>query len=163
MNGSKGGGKLEKTKIIEFALRLSFGIVFICASIPKILSPSDFAVILYGYSIFPIHFINIIAIVFPFVELVCGLSLILGVCFKPSLIVLNFSILIFIIIISFNLIRGHEFDCGCFAVGDPTHVSAAGQLLVRDLVLLIIGLYLLFSKSLHKSFDKILLSYNSKT
>jgi putative oxidoreductase len=127
-------------------LRLSLGIVFVYSSVPKILNPSDFATILYGYSIFPLVLINLIAIVFPFIELISGLSLIFGVYFRSTLIIINFLIIFFIVIISFNLLRGHEFNCGCFAVGDPDQVSAAGQLLIRDFVLLIIGLYLFFSK-----------------
>ena len=135
MCGNKGEERLEKIKIIKIILRLILGIVFVCSSIPKILSPSDFAVILYGYSIFPIYLINIIAIVFPFIELISGLSLIFMINYKPSLVIINFFIFFFIIIIGFNLLRGHQFDCGCFAVGDPNHVSAAGQLLVRDFIL----------------------------
>lgn len=143
--------KIEKLKIV---FRIILGVIFVAASIPKILSPSDFATILYGYALFPLSLINIIAIAFPFIELVTGLSLLLGIYPKSSLIIINLSLSFFIIIISFNLLRGHEFDCGCFAVGDPSHVSAAGQLLVRDLILLIIGLYLFFNKSP--------VSYNSK-
>ncbi|MCK5097381.1 MAG: DoxX family membrane protein [Desulfobacteraceae bacterium] len=146
---------MKKIKIIQFVSRCILGIVFICASIPKILNPSDFAIILYGYSIFPLSLINIIAILFPFIELICGLSLILGLYYRPSLIIINSIISFFIIIISFNLLRGHEFNCGCFAVGDPSHVSAAGQLLVRNILLLIMGMYLLF--------NKLSFSYNSKT
>ena len=155
MSGHKGGVRLKKIKIIKNILRLTLGIIFVCSSIPKILSPSDFAVILYGYSIFPIYLINIIAIVFPFIELISGLSLILMINYRPSLIIINSLIFLFIIIIGFNLLRGHEFDCGCFAVGNPNHVSAAGQLLVRDFILLIIGLYLLF--------DRLSFSYNPKS
>ncbi len=141
-------------KIIKIALRLFLGIVFVYASKDKILNPSDFATILYGYSLFPLFSINIIAIVFPFIELVTGFSLIFGIYPKSALIIINFLISFFIIIISFNLLRGHEFNCGCFALGDPSDVSAAGQLLVRNLILLIIGLYLLF--------DRLPIFYNSK-
>lgn len=155
MSGHKGEVKLKMIKIIKIILRLTLGIVFVCASIPKILSPSDFAAILYGYSIFPIYVINILAIVFPFIELISGLSLIFLLNYRPSLIIINSLIFLFIIIISFNLLRGHEFDCGCFAVGDPNHVSAAGQLLVRNFILLIIGLYLFFGR--------LSFSYNSKS
>ncbi len=131
------------------------GIIFIYASKDKILNPSEFAIVLYGYSLFPLFSINIIAIVFPFIELVTGLSLVFGIYSKPALIILNCCISFFIIIISFNILRGHEFNCGCFAVGDTGTVSAAGQLLIRNFILLGIGLYLLF--------DRLSFSYNSKS
>ena len=156
MSGSKRDIQLKKIKkITKIVLRVSLGIIFVYASKDKILNPSDFATILYGYSIFPLFSINIIAIVFPFIELVTGVALIFGIYSKPALIIINFLISFFIIIISFNLLRGHEFNCGCFAVGDQNNISAAGQLLIRNLILLIVGLYLLF--------DRLHIPYNSKS
>ncbi len=145
---------MKKIKIIKIILKLILGIIFIYASKDKILNPSEFAIILYGYSLFPLFSINIIAIVFPFIELVAGVSLVFGIYSKPALIIINFFIICFIAIIAFNLLRGHEFNCGCFAVGEPDNASAAGQLLIRNFILLAIGLYLLV--------DKRSLSYNSK-
>jgi len=152
MNGRMEEEKLKNNRTLYFILRCILGGTFIYASIPKILNPDGFAMILYGYSVFPIYIINLIAIIFPFIELFSGLLLILGFFYRPAIIIINSSILFFIIIISFNLIRGHEFNCGCFAVGNPSTISAAGQLLVRDLILLVIGLYLFFAKlSVHRN------------
>lgn len=146
---------MKKTEKLRVFFRIILGVVFVSASIPKILNPSDFAAILYGYSLFPLSLINILAIVFPFIEFVTGFFLIFGIYPKSALIIFNFLISFFIIIISYNLLRDHEFDCGCFAVGDPSHVTAAGQLLVRNFVLLIIGLCLFF--------DNLSFSQNSKS
>jgi len=137
---------LKKAKIIQIVLRLVLGSVFVYASVDKILNPAAFAKILYGYSLFPLFSINFIAIFFPFIELVSGVSLIFGIYSKSALVIINSLILFFIIIISFNFLRGHEFNCGCFALGDPSHVSSAGQLLIRNFILLIVGLYLFFGR-----------------
>lgn len=112
----------------------------------KIASPEEFAVILYGYGIFPGHLINILALWVPFIELLSGLCLITGgyraISKEAGLMVINWLLVCFILIIGFNLIRGHEFDCGCFSFeSGPAEGlrTAAIRLLARDLVLLAAG------------------------
>lgn len=128
--------------IIEWGLRLFLGCTFIFASWHKIVSPDQFATILYGYAVFPHQFINVIAIVMPFVELVCGITLVTGLLKRSGLLLINAMLVGFIFLISFNLIRGHEFDCGCFSLGDTKGTWSSVWLLVRDLAMLGAGVYL---------------------
>ncbi len=128
--------------IIEWALRLFLGCTFIFASWHKIVSPDQFATILYGYDVFPHHMINVLAIVMPFVELVCGISLITGLLKRSGLLLINVMLVCFIFLIAFNLIRGHEFDCGCFSLGETKGTWSSVWLLVRDVVMLGAGGYL---------------------
>ncbi len=141
-------GLSPQTSIIEWALRLFLGGTFIAASWHKILSPDQFATILYGYGVFPPLTINILAIVTPFVELVCGITLITGLLKRSGLLLMIAMLAGFIFLISFNLIRGHEFDCGCFSLGNTKGVWSSVWLLVRDIGLLGAGVYLfrLFEK-----------------
>ncbi|NWH04781.1 MauE/DoxX family redox-associated membrane protein [Desulfobacter latus] len=138
----------RQTRLIEWALRLFLGGTFIFSSWHKIVSPDQFATILYGYAVFPHPSINILAIVVPFVELVCGISLITGLLKRSGLLLINAMLAGFIFLISFNLIRGHEFDCGCFSLGETKGTWTSIWLLVRDLVMLGAGIYLfrLFDK-----------------
>lgn len=138
----------RRTGIIEWALRLLLGSTFIFASWHKIVSPDQFATILYGYAVFPHQFINVLAIVMPFVELVCGISVITGLLKRSGLLLINAMLVCFIFLISFNLIRGHEFDCGCFSLGDTKGTWPSVWLLVRDFGMLGAGVYLfrLFNK-----------------
>ncbi len=140
---------------MKMVLRIALGIVFIYASADKILNPSSFAKIIYGYDIFPLLLINIIAITVPFIELVTGLFLIFKIYQKPALLIINFFLSFFIIILSYNLLRGHEFDCGCFTVVGTGHIYTTGQFIIRDLILLSCGLFLFF--------DKLSFSHDSKT
>jgi hypothetical protein len=112
-------------------------------------SPDQFAVIVYGYDVFPPQIINVLAVVVPFVELVCGITLITGLLKRSGLLIINAMLLGFIFLISFNLIRGHEFDCGCFSLGETKGVWSSIWLLSRDLVMLGAGIYLfrLFNKT----------------
>ncbi|MFC1886688.1 MauE/DoxX family redox-associated membrane protein [Thermodesulfobacteriota bacterium] len=129
---------------MELILRWVVGIIFVYASYHKILAPAHFAKIIYGYYLFPDASINIIAIVLPFVELYSGIFLILGIFPRSAVLLINILLLMFIIAISINLIRGQEFDCGCFSFGEPGYTSSAEQLLLRNMVLLLVGGWILF-------------------
>lgn len=133
----------------SWGIRLILGISFIWASLHKIGAPDQFAEVLYGYGLFPAAAINLLAIWVPFVELLAGICLVTGgyglISRHSGLLVINAMLVCFILMISVNLIRGHEFDCGCFSFGSGgqgTGRSAAIQLLLRDILLLAGGLLL---------------------
>ena len=110
---------------VELAARWILGVTFIYASFYKIISPAEFASIVYGYDLFPEIFINLIAIVIPFLELIAGIALVLGVYPRSAAIIINVLLLAFITVLAINLIRGHEFNCGCFSVGSGTKVDVS--------------------------------------
>ena len=87
--------------------------------------------------------INLIAIVLPFLELFAGLALIFGVYWKAAGVLICGMLLVFIVAISFNLIRGYEFDCGCFSFSSHTAKFSAHYLLIRDILFLLAGVYLI--------------------
>lgn len=136
-------GNTLKNKWIESALRCLLGITFIYASIHKIAEPGEFAKIIYGYGLFPYSIINLIAIVVPFLELVTGLCLVLGIYPRSAAALIGVLLAAFILAISINLIRGYEFDCGCFSFGHEGSTSSSVQLLVRDIFYLLVCAYLL--------------------
>ena len=129
---------------IELAFRWILGLTFIYASYHKILAPADFAKIVYGYDLFPAVLINPIAIIVPFVELVTGLALIGGIYPRAAALVLNALLVFFIFILSYNLLRGHEFDCGCFAPENPGSTPSTELTLFRDFVYLALGLQIFY-------------------
>ncbi len=122
---------------IELLLRWSVGLAFVLASLHKIAHPADFAQIVYSYQLFPAYTINLIAIVMPFVELVTGLALLAGVYPRAAASIVNGLLVTFMFIIAVNLMRGHDFDCGCF----PTFISrlytdSPVNMLIRNAILL---------------------------
>ncbi len=135
-------------KWLEIGCRWSLGAVFFYASFHKIVDPAGFAKIIYGYGLFPEELINLMAIVLPFIEMVCGLSLITGIWSRATAIILNGMLMSFIIAISINLVRGHEFDCGCFSLNNGKQ-SPTG-LLIRDIIWFILGIIVIFYKSERK-------------
>ena len=135
---------------IELAARWILGVTFIYASYNKILAPAIFAKIIYGYDLFPAAFINLIAIMVPFLELVAGLALIIGFYPRSAALIANGMLLVFITALSINLIRGHEFDCGCFATNSSGQGTFAGPLIFRDFLILALGLHVFFYRNARK-------------
>jgi len=136
---------------IEIAFRWILGITFIYASYYKIMSPADFAKMVYGYNLFPEALINLIAIFLPFVELISGLSLLLGIYPRSAALIINGLLLAFIILLTINIIRGHEFDCGCFSAKETGSPKMMAQMMVvRDVIYLIMGLQVFLFNGVRK-------------
>lgn len=129
-----------------FVFRLVLGGIFIYASLDKIAHPEQFAKIVYNYKILPHSLINIFAITVPWVELICGIFLIVGIFVESSSAILSLLLLSFIIALSVNFLRGLDVNCGCFST-DPQGKKEGAILLIRDFVLLAIGLQIFFSNS----------------
>lgn len=130
-------------KPLEFWVRLVLGVIFLIASADKIHHPADFARVIYNYQILPDSLINVTAIILPWLELLLGLCLIIGLWLPGAVTLVNALLSTFLGALLFNLARGLDVHCGCFgtsAKGDPT---TAGYL-VRDAVFLIMGGYLFF-------------------
>ncbi len=136
--------RILNNSLFELAVRWFLGMIFLYASYHKIASPAQFAKIIYGYYLFPDVSINIIAIVLPFLELFSGLALILGIYPRSAAVIVNGMLLGFIIALSINLVRGLEFDCGCFSSDEGGHALTAGQMLMRDIIFFVLGLQVLF-------------------
>lgn len=102
-------------------VQIALGAIFIVAALPKLTDPPSFAHMIYNYRILPAGLINISALTMPWVEILCGVLLILGVWVKPARWIIAAMLIVFIVAISINLARGNAIDCGCF------DVSAAGK------------------------------------
>ncbi len=129
------------SQFVLFLIKIVLGVTFVYASYHKINDPAAFAKVLYGYDLFPQLSINVIAIIIPFIELVAGFSLIFGFLPRSAIVILNGLLLGFILAIGFNLARGHEFDCGCFALKGENSNTSNINLLIRDILLFGAGIY----------------------
>jgi len=132
---------------LELASRWILGATFIYSSYSKILAPAEFAKIIYGYDLFPAALINLIAIIVPILELVVALALILGVYPRSAALVVNVLLAAFIISISINLLRGHEFNCGCFAFQNSGNQVSSSATLLRDFIFLALGMQVFLYKN----------------
>jgi putative oxidoreductase len=126
--------RIVSNKYFILGLRLVLGVVFIYAAIDKIDKPGGFAEAIYNYRMMPHVTINLMAIVMPWLELVCGVLVITGLFVRGSALLIGFMLLVFIVAISFALVRGLDISCGCFKVGEGGHTMAV-DLLLRDILM----------------------------
>ena len=118
-----------------FALiaRLILGAVFIYASIDKGIHPAAFAKAIYNYQILPDSLINLTAIVLPWLELILGLFLIIGLFREGSVCIVTALLVIFLGVMIFNLARGLDIHCGCFSTStDGTGNAPVAWYIIRD-------------------------------
>jgi putative oxidoreductase len=106
---------------LTIRVQIALGIFFVVASLPKLGDPPSFAHMIYNYRIVPGAFINMMALTMPWIELLCGLALILGIWKDAARSIVAAMLLVFILAISINLMRNNAIDCGCF------DVTAAGK------------------------------------
>jgi uncharacterized membrane protein YphA (DoxX/SURF4 family) len=129
---------------VQVLCRIILGGVFIYASIDKIVHPHAFAKIIHNYQLLPDLLVTLPAIVLPWLEMISGLFLVAGIFRRASAVILSSMLLMFGTAITINLIRGITFDCGCFSTVTTASGSDPVELLVRDILLLIPGLIIIF-------------------
>lgn len=95
-------------------IRISIGILFIFSGILKMTDLISFHDTIELFNILPRQFINAATIFIPSAELICGLWLVLNIFKKGSITILIGLLTLFVIAVGISLIRGSEYDCGCF-------------------------------------------------
>jgi uncharacterized membrane protein YphA (DoxX/SURF4 family) len=130
-------------KRVVLLFRLVLGVTFIYASLDKIAHPDQFARIIYNYKILPDFLINVFAVTLPWVELIAGLFLILGIFTEGASLLISFLLVVFIVAISINLVRGVDLNCGCFST-DPAGKKEGANLLIKDFIFLYLGVMVFF-------------------
>jgi len=122
-------------------LRLLVGGVFIYAAIPKILEPDAFAETVFNYQILPEILVNPVAIVLPWMELLTGAFIIIGIWLEGALIIYNLLMITFISVLAFNTARGLNINCGCFSQGSGDIINMGT--IIRHSLIFIPSAYLL--------------------
>jgi len=128
------------------AVRLALGSIFIYASWYKIIEPQDFAKSTWYYHMVPGSLINLMAIFLPWLELVCGVAMILRTGYRGALALQTAMTLVFVYALGSAISRNLNIDCGCFkAAASATH--SAWLSLWFDLGMLILLAQLWLSRS----------------
>ena len=94
-------------------IRCLLGIVFVYASYDKILDPGKFARDIANYHIVPFGLENSIAIILPWLELLIGAGIILGIFLDGSVVLSGSFLILFIFMIFQAMMRGFNIECGC--------------------------------------------------
>ena len=133
---------LSNPKLVLF-LRIFLGVIFIYASIDKIVDPIKFSDLIDNYHITPVKLNNLAALVIPWIELVVGIFLVLGIYIRGSSVIVIVLLLWFIFILSQALARGINVNCGCFNLAEQVNdVNLRADMIKRiieDIVFILIA------------------------
>jgi putative oxidoreductase len=127
--------------MLPFGLRIVLGCVFIYACWHKIIDPPAFARSIANYQILPRALVNPAALLMPWLELVCGVSLITGLLVRGSALILSGLLVTFTAALTLSLIRGLDIHCGCFTANSGAWTNLYLDIAL-DVILLAIAVFI---------------------
>lgn len=113
-------------------LRWGMAAVFIAAAIPKIREPDLFAQSVHNYQMLPAWGVNAMAVILPWIELVIGVGLALGIWSRACALTMAGLMAVFMIALVTAGVRGLDISCGCFEVGEEAGHSSMLLATLRD-------------------------------
>jgi uncharacterized membrane protein YphA (DoxX/SURF4 family) len=141
--------RVAESVLLQLPLRVVVGGLFCLAAFKKLQDPQSFAEAIKGFKVLDhaehAHLIVSAAFTIPWVEMLAGVFLILGLWTRASAAAVGLALLMFIAGLLSVLIRGLETSCSCF--GDLSLVcppEVGWCQVIRNLVLLLPAGYLLW-------------------
>jgi len=139
--------RVAKSEYLAFVLRLFIGIMFIYASTTKIAYPAEFAKNVESFRLVPYWMVNMVAVLLPWLELICGLFLVIGLSTRAAAAVVGALLAAFTVGLAINVMRDAPISCGCF---DSVGEEISWWYVLRDSVLVLLTLQIFY-------FDRIFL------
>jgi uncharacterized membrane protein YphA (DoxX/SURF4 family) len=120
--------------------RILLGLVFLSASLSKIVDPASFSRAIANYRLLPPELVNFFAVVVPWVELLCGALLLLGQWVRTCSLLVSCLLVLFVVAVGASIVRGLDIQCGCFGGGSGRQVGL--RLLAEDALYLVLSIFL---------------------
>lgn len=137
--------------------RLVLGGIFLVAGITKALDAGGFAASIRSYELgLPEWFVSLSAYGLPYLEILIGLYLIVGLFTKFSAWATNAMMVVFILALLQGALRGLEIDCGCFGGAATEEPPSLWSAFARDFGFLALGLHIAFAPIGRFSVDALL-------
>ncbi len=132
--------------LIHWACRLFLTAVFLYSGIVKLQQPLQFAVALAGYQLLPEQFILPISNLFPWVEVLLGVTILTGWKIRYSATFATGLLLFFSLLLTITYLRGIDANCGCFSFDDPI----SPMTIIRDGLIVIPAIFLMAENRIRK-------------
>jgi len=122
-------------KLFWRILGIAVGGIFVYAGMLKVLDPVQFGLDIDNYKMLP-WFVSVrLAFYLPWLEILCGLAIILRVLYRGGLSILTLLVLVFIGATVAAKARGLDITCGCF--GHASQHWSFAQHMAIDLVIFV--------------------------
>lgn len=130
-------------------LRILLAVIFIYAAIGKIIGPTAFAADIDNYRLLPYILVTLVALILPWLEVICGLLLIIGRWLSgASLLVMGMNA-VFIIAIASAILRGLDISCGCFSLSQDG--SRVGLTRLAEDAAFFLAAWFIYREASHKN------------
>jgi uncharacterized membrane protein YphA (DoxX/SURF4 family) len=116
--------RLLETRAVVRGAQLLVGIVFLAAALAKVGDLRGFSEQVHNYRLAPVWSENLLSMTLPWIELLAGLSLVLGVRPRAGAAVSLGLMVLFTVAVAQAWVRGLDFECGCFGTADASRIGA---------------------------------------
>lgn len=144
--------KFINNPILNLVIRVFIGVIFIYFGASKLADPGLFAEEIGNYDMMPNSITHLLAIIFPWIEIVVGIMLLFGIKQKENAFIATSLLVVFTIAVAVAFARGLDISCGC-AGADAQQTVGWGKIF-ENLGLIILTLYLLISDNKKFNFTK---------
>jgi putative oxidoreductase len=115
-------GVLTSTPVRRGA-QIILGLLFLAASLAKIVDVTSLASQVHNFHLLPFWSEHLVAMTLPWIELMAGLALVLGIRARAGAWLLGVLLAGFTVGVALAMARGLNFECGCFGTADGTRVG----------------------------------------
>ncbi|MBE2188157.1 MAG: DoxX family membrane protein [Desulfobulbaceae bacterium] len=143
--------KILESGIPTTIARIIVGYIFLTYGIGKIANPTLFVSEIANYDIVPNFSLNIIALILPWLETICGVLLITGVKVRANSVITASMMFVFVLAVVAAMARGLDINCGCSST-NPQKVGLPK--LIENLVLLGLSIFNIYFPKSWLSLDK---------
>ncbi len=105
------------------ACQLAIGVIFGAAGLAKLGNLPAFAYEIHNFRIIPIPTENVLAMTLPWIEILMGLALVLGIRERAAAVLSALLMTVFTLAVVQALVRDLNINCGCFGKADAQAVG----------------------------------------
>lgn len=146
---------------MELLTRFVVGTIFVSASIEKAADPAAFAVLIDHYKVFSPSLSMFVASTLPWVELVCGVAILLGLAVRGGALVLGSLTVGFTVLVVSGVLRGLDISCGCYTL-DPEVGKIGWQKVAENTGIVVLSLFLVYSTAVRVTLDQLVAGATGK-